>query len=160
MLPDAVRQKANDYENCVPEIVREAIRTKGAISVGVPDKQTARGFFGDYQTFHQPDAVADMENVLYSQDAEYPVKGYHLTDLETPQDVTDYAIVIRFAGDATVEGDGFSDECISYHASAEAGQSFVLIDGKWADLSLPETAEALKLDFTPNNACIKAVYAK
>lgn len=97
MLPDAVRQKANDYENCDPEIVREAIRTKGTISVGVPDKQTARGF---------------------------------------------------------------SDECISYHASAEAGQSFVLIDGKRADLSLPETAEALKLDFTPNNACIKAVYAK
>ena len=274
-----VLTEANDYENCDPEFIKESIRTKGAISVGVPDKQAARGFFGDYQTFNQPDAVEDngdfdhdvtiigwddhfpkeyfrteasqdgawlvqnsrfekysyywfsydtkfltpygwnasedygevisydggkenhigtgdetsianvfhhagsltavgtyttadnqkitieirdaaMENVLYSQDAEYPVKGYHLTDLEAPQDVTDYAIVIRFAGDAPVEGDGFSDEFLSYHASAEAGQSFVLIDDKWADLSLPETAEALKLDFTPNNACIKAVYAK
>ena len=101
-----------------------------------------------------------MENVLYTQKAEYPVKGYHLTDLETPQDVSDYSIVLRFAGDAPVEGEGVSNSFISYRAGAEAGQSFVLLDGKWADLSLKETADALKLDFTPNNACIKAVYAQ
>ncbi len=269
--------ETNDYENCSPEQLKENIRKNGAVSISVPDRQSAKGYFGDYQTVNDPDAkpehydhvvtivgwddrfpknyfrneasqdgawliqnslsekyayywlsydtaflspysfdisedygevvaydggkeghigtgdetvianvfhhpgkltavgtytVADgqkftieirdaaMENVLYTQEAEYPVKGYHLTDLETPQDVSDYSIVLRFAGDAPVEGEGVSNSFISYRAGAEAGQSFVLLDGKWADLSLKETADALKLDFTPNNACIKAVYAQ
>ena len=269
--------EANDFESCAPEVLKEAIRTKGAVSIGVPDRQNAKGYFGNYQTvndpkakeqdydhvvtivgwddhfpkeyfrnqaetdgawliqnslsekyayywlsyetpflspydfavsedygeviaydggkenkigtgdetqianvFHHPGTLAAvgtytcadgqkitieirdaaMENVLYSQDAEYKFKGYHLTALETPQDVDDYAVVIRFAGQAPVEGDGFSNEFISFRASAEKGQSFVLLDDKWADLALPDTAKALGLDFTPNNACIKAVYAK
>ena len=269
--------EANDFAGCDTETLKNAIRTMGAVSIGVPDRQSAKGFFGNYQTVNDPDAKeqdydhnvtivgwddhfpkdyfrnkaesdgawliqnslsekyaffwlsyetpflspydfavsedygevaaydcgkenkisagdetcianvfhhpgtlaavgtyscadnqkfiieirdAAMENILYTQDAQYPFKGYHLTELTTPQDVTDYAVVIRFKGEAPVEGDGFSDEFLSFRASAEKGQSFVLLDGKWADLSQPGTATALGLDFTPNNACIKAVYAK
>ncbi len=269
--------EANDFEGCAPETIKETIRTVGAVSIGVPDRQSAKGFFGDYQTVNDPKANeqdydhvvtivgwddhfpkdyfrnkaetdgawliqnsfsekyayfwlshetpfrwpynfavsedygeviaydcgkenkiktgdetcianvfhhtgkltavgtyscaenqaftieirdAAMENILYTQEAQYPFRGYHLTDLETPLDVTDYAVVIRFKGEAPVEGDGFSDEFVSFRAGAEEGQSFVLLDDKWADLSSPDTAKTLGLDFTPNNACIKAVYAK
>lgn len=276
-IGDILLTETNDFENASREQLQQMIRTNGAVSISVPDRQSAKGYFGDYQTVNDPDAKpehydhvvtivgwddhfpksyfrnaasqdgawliqnslsekyayywlsydteflspysfdisedygevvsydggkenhigtgdetavanvfhhpgkltavgtytitdgqkftieirdAAMENVLYTQDAEYAVKGYHLTDLEIPQDVSDYSVVLRFAGDAPVEGEGFSNEFLSYQAGAEAGQSFVLLDGKWADLSLKETADALKLDFAPNNACIKAVYAK
>lgn len=99
---------------------------------------------------------AALENVLYTQDAQFDYKGYHLIDLETPQEVSDYAIVIRYEGEAPVEGGGMEDEFISYRPSSETGVSFMENEGRWFDLSENVTDEA----HAPHNACIKAVYAK
>ena len=99
---------------------------------------------------------AALENVLYTQDAQYDHKGYHLIDLDVPQTVSDYAIVIRYEGEAPVEGGSYEDSFCSYRPSADPGVSFIESDGKWMDLSANVTDPA----YAPNNACIKAVYAK
>ena len=99
---------------------------------------------------------AALENVLYTQEAEFAYRGYHLIDLETPQEVSDYAIVIRYEGEAPVEGGIYGDSFISYRVSADKGVSFWECDGEWMDLSENVTDET----HAPHNACIKAIYAK
>lgn len=98
---------------------------------------------------------AALETVLYTQEAQLTYPGYHLIDLETPQEVSDYAIVIRYTGEAPVEGGAYEDAYISYRPSSEAGVSFTEKGGEWFDLSENVTDEAN----APHNACIKAFYA-
>ncbi len=263
--------EANNYTGASREQLKEAIRTEGAVNIGITDRQSKKGFFGEYQTVNDPtgDAydhavdivgwddhfpkeyfrekakqdgawliqnstsekyvfywvsyetpiidpytfsvtrdygdviayeqasgstvdggdvtvtanvfhhagtlaavgtytVADgqkltveirdaaLENVLYTQDAQYDFMGYHLIDLDVPQAVSDYAIVIRYEGEAPVEGGSYEDSFCSYRPSADPGVSFIESDGEWLDLSANVTDPA----YAPNNACIKAVYAK
>ena len=105
--------------------------------------------------------TGDFSELLYSQDAVLDCYGYHTIKLDTPLEVDNYALAIRFKGSAPVEPDSFvcdDDEIIFFRAVSEKGQSYVLIDGQWKDLAEEETKTALGLDFTPKNACIKALY--
>ena len=103
----------------------------------------------------------DFSELLYSQDASLDYPGYHTIKLDTPLNVDNYALAIRFKGNAPVESEGFDcDEegNIIFKTVSEKGQSYVLIDGQWKDLADDDIKEVLGTDFYPGNACIKALY--
>lgn len=101
----------------------------------------------------------DKELVVGTLNVTFEQNGYHVVALDEPIDVTNYTIRIKFYGDAPVEGESVEmDALLDYKADINPGESFVCMDGEWFDLSDPQTAKALGLDFTPNNACIKALY--
>ena len=104
---------------------------------------------------------AKFKKCLYTQSAELDHKGYHTIRLDEPQEVEDYALVIRYTGAAPVEGDGWKekDEAIYRKTTCKKGQSFVLLDDKWKDLSDKETIRELGCKHKPHNCNIKALYS-
>ena len=104
---------------------------------------------------------SDFSELLYSQDAALDYYGYHTIKLDTPLEVDNYALAIRFKGNAPVESEGFDcDEegNIFFKTVSEKGQSYVLIDGQWKDLADDDITDVLGTEFYPGNACIKALY--
>ena len=77
-------------------------------------------------------------------------------------DVDTFTVVISYESEAPVEGEStesfYEDSYIAFVASSEPGQSYVLIDEEWVDLADEDIRELLDIDFTPNNACIKALF--
>lgn len=101
----------------------------------------------------------NMENVIYEQDAFFAINGYHSIVLDTPIDVTDYSIVLTFDAQAPAEGEsGEAMDGEIFVATSNPGESFVLIDGEWVDMSSDNISSLLGIDFVPNNCCIKAIY--
>ena len=47
-----------------------------------------------------------------------------------------------------------------YVSGVDAGQSFILKDGEWIDMSAPTAKDIFGLEYTPNNVCIKALYVE
>lgn len=47
-----------------------------------------------------------------------------------------------------------------YVSGVDAGQSFILKDGEWIDMSDPSAKDTFDLEYTPNNVCIKALYVE
>ena len=118
---------------------------------------------GTYNDFDEQDIKieiydADIQKLLYSQDAKLSYNGYHTIDLDTPADVTDYAVVITYTKGAPVEGEDADYGELEYKTVSEKGQSFVYIDNKWKDMTDSDIKDVLKIDFEPNNCCIKAIY--
>ncbi|HOC33401.1 MAG TPA: lectin like domain-containing protein, partial [Ruminococcus flavefaciens] len=117
---------------------------------------------------HMPDEeitievyTEDFSELLYSQDAVLDYSGYHTIKLDNPMEVDKYALAIRYKGTAPVEPDYFScddNDNITFRAVNEKGQSYVLIGEQWKDLADEDIKEVLETDFTPKNACIKALY--
>lgn len=114
----------------------------------------------DYQKYNIEILDGEFGELVTSIEGVSDIKGYHIVDLPTPIDVEKYTIVISFEGSAAVEGESYSldDDIVSYVASSSLGQSFVLINDEWIDLASDDIKEKLKIDFAPNNACIKAYY--
>ena len=105
---------------------------------------------------------ADFNELLYSQDAVLDYRGYNTIDLDTPVDVSDFAVVISYEKGAPVEGEDM-EWCygeIQYRTVSESGQSFVLLDDEWKDMTDSDIKKALNINFEPNNCCIKALLAK
>ncbi len=129
---------------------------------------------GTYNDFDEQDIKieiydAGIQNLLYSQDATLGYRGYHTIELDTPVDVIDYAIVVTYTKGAPVEGESidfgqFDDKalsefgCFEYKTVSGKGQSFVYIDHNWKDMTDSDIKDVLKVDFEPNNCCIKAIY--
>lgn len=129
---------------------------------------------GTYNDFDEQDIKieiydAEIQNLLYSQDTKLNYRGYHTIELDTTLDVTDYAVVITYTKGAPVEGEsidfGKLDQKIAsligeleYKTVSEKGQSFVYIDNSWKDMTDSDIKGVLKIDFEPNNCCIKATY--
>ena len=97
--------------------------------------------------------------VLHEQTAEEQIKGYYVIPLDKEVKVSDYRIEITYAAGAPVEGEKWSDGHIRYSPKSRKGQSFVKLGKKWYDLADKGTKKRLGLDYTPNNACIKALYS-
>lgn len=108
------------------------------------------------------DGILDDGELLYSATEEFEYRGYHTIELPEPLDVDTFTVVIRYESEAPVEGEStesfYGDSYIAFVASSEPGQSYVLIDGEWVDLTDEDIHELLDIDFTPNNACIKALF--
>ena len=103
---------------------------------------------------------AKFKKCLYRQSAKMDHKGYHTIQLDEPQNVEDYAVVIQYSGSAPVEGGSWKekDEPIYRKTTSKKGQSFVLLGGKWRDLYDKETKRDLGCKFKPRNCNIKALY--
>jgi hypothetical protein len=120
---------------------------------------------GTYNNFDQQDIKIEIYNedfseLLYSQDAKLGYYGYHTIELDTPLDVTDYAIVITYTKGAPVEGEDTDYGELKFKTVSESGHSFVFIDNNRKDMTDSDIKDVLKMDFSPNNCCIKAIYAK
>ena len=103
---------------------------------------------------------ADLKDILYTQDTVLDYHGYHTIDLDTPQDVTDFAVAISYEKGAPVEGEDIDYGPADYKTVSEIGQSFVYIDNNRKDMTDSDIKKALDIDFEPNNCCIKALYSK
>ena len=118
---------------------------------------------GTYNDFDQQDIIieiynADFTKLLYTQNAVLDYHGYHTIPLDTPVDVTDYAVAVTYTKGASVEGEYVDCDEVEYKTVSEKGQSFVFIDNKWKDMTDSDIKDALNIDFEPNNCCIKAIY--
>ncbi|WP_019680475.1 lectin like domain-containing protein [Ruminococcus flavefaciens] len=118
---------------------------------------------GTYNDFDEQDIKieiydAGIQNLLYSQDAKLDYHGYHTIELDTALDVTDYAIVINYTKGAPVEGEDVDYGELEYKTVSEKGQSFVYAGNVWNDVVNSDIKAVLKIDFEPNNCCIKAIY--
>ncbi len=98
-------------------------------------------------------------DVLHEQTATEEIKGYYVIPLDKEIEVSDYRVEVTYDGEAPVEGEKWSDGHIKYRPKSKKGQSFVKLQDKWYDLAEKGTRKKLGLDFNPNNACIKALYA-
>lgn len=152
-----------------------SVRTEGSTkAANVFHKAGTLAAVGTYNDFGEQDIRieiydAEMTNLLYSQDAKLGFRGYHTIDLAAPVDVTDFAVVITYPNGAPVEGESIDfreldPEALTpignfeYKTVSEKGQSFVYIGDRWKDLTDSDIKEVLKIDFAPNNCCIKAIY--
>ena len=102
---------------------------------------------------------SSFTELLYAQDALLDYSGYHTVELTEPVDVNDFAVVIKYEGEAPVEGESIDYGEINYVTCSEPGQSYVYLDG-WKDLTDDGIRSMLNIDFAPNNCCIKALFAK
>ena len=101
----------------------------------------------------------DLKECLYSQEYHADRKGYYVFKLDTPMEVEDYAIAVTYPAGAPVEGESVEiDHTVHIDITGKSGQSFILVDGKWLDMSEEKTQNIL--GSVTNNACIKALYSK
>ena len=103
---------------------------------------------------------ADLNEVLAAKTATFDFDGYYVVELDEPIDVDKFSVVITYHGNADAEGESAEaiKSGVNYLVGSEAGQSFVLYNGEWIDMSEDSTAELLGLEQKPNNACIKALF--
>jgi len=110
---------------------------------------------------------ANMEKVLATKECEFDFEGYYVIELDTPIEVDDFSVVVTYHAAAPVEVcdvESFEagEETIGkrqYRTTSEKGESFVLVNGEWMDLSDMENCEALGYDYPLNNCCIKALFS-
>ena len=122
-------------------------------------KLAAVGTYNDFDSQNIKIEIYDstFTNLLYSQESVLDYHGYHTIELDTPIDVTDYAVAVTYSEGAPVEGESIDYDDIQYVTVSENGQSFVKLD-TWYDLSESDIADKLDIDYKPGNCCIKALY--
>ncbi len=123
---------------------------------------TAVGTYNDFDTQDITIEIYDstFTDLLYSQENTLGYHGYHTIDLDTPADVTDYAIAVTYSKGAPVEGETIDYDMVDYTTFSESGESFVYIDGEWKDMHDSDIRSTLGIDYEPNNCCIKALCEK
>ena len=97
--------------------------------------------------------------LLLEQDEEFDFSGYYAIPLDDELDVENYRIEVTYDKTAPVEGEDWFDGFLRYKATINEGESFVKVGDKWLDLALDSTKKSLKINFKPNNACIKGIYS-
>ena len=98
----------------------------------------------------------DLKQVLYTEEVHADYAGYAVFPLTTPLEVTEYAIAVTYPDGVPVEGETFDEGWVYVKAFSNEGESFILIEDEWLDLSLDSTRD--KIGFVTNNACIRALY--
>ena len=102
---------------------------------------------------------SDLSECLYSQKSHIDRTGYHVIELEEPQEVDEYAISVSYPGGAPVEGESMDlTNTERLKVTSDRGQSFIQLDGKWLDMSEKPTWD--RCGMVTNNACIKALYTE
>ena len=151
-----------DAGNEEDKYIKTGDSTKVANVFHKAGKLTAVGTYNDFdkQKITIQIYSADLKDILYTQDTVLDYHGYHTIDLDTPQDVTDFAVAISYEKGAPVEGEDIDYGPADYKTVSESGQSFVYIDNNWKDMTDSDIKKALDIDFEPNSCCIKALFAK
>ena len=106
---------------------------------------------------------ADLSTVLYTQEASFDIAGYYVVEFDEPVEVSGpFSVVVTFHGSRYCAVEGPTDESYTtqsrYVTSIAEGESFVLMDGQWRDLSDPATAEDLGLDYEPRNTYVNVLF--
>ncbi|MCR5803014.1 MAG: hypothetical protein K6G47_02005 [Clostridia bacterium] len=103
---------------------------------------------------------ADLNEVLVSKTADFDFDGYYVVELDEPVEVEEFSVVITYHGNAPAEGETkYSVKAgLDYIINSEQGQSFVLVDGEWLDMTDDSIVDTLGLGEKPNNICIKALF--
>ena len=100
--------------------------------------------------------------LLTSVTAEFEYPGYHVIELDEAITVDIFTVVVTYTGSAPVEGESqevyLDNSYVRFEASSEPGESYILIDGEWTDLTDEDIQNLLSISFIPNNACIKALF--
>ena len=98
--------------------------------------------------------------LIYSQDASFTYKGYDTIVLDEPVTVDgEFTVSITYDAPAPVDGQTHDLPNFAYIlVISEPGQSYVLLDGEWYDLTEQATSDLLGMDFVANNACIKVLF--
>ena len=102
----------------------------------------------------------DFTEVIYTQEAFFHAKGYHLIELCDPQLVSSCAVAVTMDKEFAMEGPGVESIIDPYITGANPGESFVLIDDEWVDVTSSDIKTRLGIDKEPNNCFITAVYNK
>ncbi len=98
----------------------------------------------------------DFSDCLYSRTFHEDRIGYHVFELETPIDVDEFAVAVTYPKGAPVEGTSTEFSVAIYtETTSKPGQSFILLNDKWLDMSSEDTWNLLGCE--TNNACIKAL---
>ena len=144
-------------------------RSEGTVLANVFEYEGELGAVGTYTfdaadsiTVEIYDGVLTDGQLLYSTTASFDYPGYHTVELDTPVSVDTFTVVVSYTGEAPVEGESqeefYGDSYIRFAVSSEPGQSYILIGGEWIDLTDEDIESLLNIEFTPNNACIKALF--
>ena len=101
----------------------------------------------------------DLDKSLYSQKCHAELAGYCVFELKEPMEVDEYAIAITYPNGAPVEGSAEElDTALYTKKTSKKGQSYILVDDNWLDMSDEKTWDQLGCE--TNNACIKALYVE
>lgn len=107
---------------------------------------------------------SDMNEVLCSKDAHFDYEGYYVVEFDESLEVEKYSIVVTYHNGIPIPFEGSSFEkrpMVDYIASGAPGQSFVLMDGEWVDVTDQKVIDAVGMDEgEPNDMCVKAVYVE
>lgn len=107
---------------------------------------------------------AEMNEVLCSKDAHFDFEGYYVVEFDEPIEVEKYSIVVTYHNGLPILFEGSSFEkrpMVDYIANGAPGQSFVLMDGEWVDVTDRKVIDAVGYeDGEPNDICVKAVYVE
>ena len=107
---------------------------------------------------------ADMNEVICSKDAHFDFEGYYVVEFDEPIDVEKYSIVVTYHNGLPIlfEGASFQKRpMVDYVTVGAPGQSFVLMDGEWVDVTDQRVIDAVGLEEgEPNDICVKAVYVE
>lgn len=99
-----------------------------------------------------------FEKLLSSKTQNLNRIGYHVIQLDKSLDVSNFSISVTYKGKACVEGETWGPSAVAYTAGINPNESFVKINEEWIDMSDSNIKKTLKIDFEPNNACIKALF--
>ena len=102
----------------------------------------------------------DFSELLYSEEAFYYAKGYHLIELSEPQTVSSCAVAVTVDNELAVEGPGVESIIDPYITGSSPGESYILIENEWVDVTSSDIKSRLGIEKEPNNCFITAVYEK
>ena len=102
----------------------------------------------------------NFSKIMYTEEVFFKDKGYHLVELSTPQEVTSCAIAVTVDKSFTLEGPEVESATEPYIAECNPGESYMLIDDEWVDMSSSDIKERLNITEEPNNCFITAVYVR
>ncbi len=159
----------------------------GTATANVYDHAGTIGAIGTYtsspnQTLTLEIYSGEFGELIYTEEQTFEYVGYHTIELDEPLDVEQYTVVIHYPEGAPVEGDSFelqsqvSGITVGYNATIDEGQSYILVNGEWIDMStsgIEDSVEIITIGrawnwvygdinghecVIPNNACIKVLY--
>lgn len=102
----------------------------------------------------------NFSKIMYTEEVFFKDKGYHLVELSIPQEVTSCAIAVTVDKSFTLEGPEVESVTEPYIAECNPGESYMLIDDEWVDMSSSDIKERLNITEEPNNCFITAVYVR
>ena len=148
----------------------EWLERSGGISLAnVFEEEGVLGAVGTYTydsfeevTVEVYEGILTDGELLTSVTAEFEYPGYHVIELDEAITVDIFTVVVTYTGSAPVEGESqevyLDNSYVRFEASSEPGESYILIDGEWTDLTDEDIQNLLSISFIPNNACIKALF--